>query len=116
MVDVHRIVSGNVNCYIVTQNAAYLAHALQIPIAMSEKDMDMIPDNRKQHMAAETFLGKIVLSVSLNSFEKDSLDIFEPTIYLKNGDNLFWSWKAQTKSKMGEMSFTKIKIGIDRTE
>lgn len=129
MVDVHRIVSGNVNCYIVTnkdkailidtgrkkyrekilekckeyhvnliilthghmyhcQNAAYLANALNIPIAMSEKDMDMIPDNREQHMLAKTFLGKIVLSVSLSSFEKDSLDVFEPTIYLKNGDNL----------------------------
>ncbi len=39
-------------------------------------------------MSAKTFLGKIVLSVSLSSFEKDSLDVFEPTIYLKNGDNL----------------------------
>lgn len=129
MVEVHRIASGNVNCYIVTnkdkailidtgrkkyrekilekckeyhvslivlthghmdhcQNAAYLANALRIPVAMSEKDMDMIPDNRKQPMSAKTFLGKIVLSVSLSSFEKDSLDVFEPTIYLKNGDNL----------------------------
>lgn len=129
MVDVHRIVSGNVNCYIVTnkdkailidtgrkkyrekilekckeyhvslivlthghmdhcQNAAYLANALRIPVAMSEKDMDMIPNNRKQPMSAKTFLGKIVLLVSLSSFEKDSLDVFEPTIYLKNGGNL----------------------------
>ncbi len=39
-------------------------------------------------MLAKTFLGKIVLSVSLSSFEKDSLDVFEPTIYLKNGDSL----------------------------
>lgn len=125
----HRIVSGNVNCYIVTnndkailidtgrkkyrekilekckeyhvglivlthghmdhyQNAAYLANALHIPVAMSEKDMDMIPDNRKQPMSAKTFLGKIVLSVSLSSFEKDSLDVFEPRIFLKNGDGL----------------------------
>ncbi len=129
MADIHRIVSGNVNCYIVTnndkaimidtgrkkcrekilekckeyhvslivlthghmdhcQNAAYLANALHIPVAMSEKDMDMIPDNRKQYMSAKTFLGKIVLSVSLSSFEKETLDVFEPTIYLKNGDNL----------------------------
>ena len=129
MFEVHRIVSGNVNCYIVTnkdkailidtgrkkyrkkilekckeyhvslivlthghmdhcQNAAYLANALNIPIAMSKKDMDMIPDNRKQPMSAGTYLGKIVLSVSLSSFEKDSLDVFEPSIYLKNGDSL----------------------------
>ena len=129
MVDIHRIVSGNVNCYIVAehdkailidtgrkkyrekilekckefhvslivlthghmdhcQNAAYLADALQIPIAMSAKDMNLIPDNRKQSLSARTFLGKIVLSVSLSSFEKDNLEMFEPTIYLKNGDDL----------------------------
>lgn len=129
MADIHRIVSGNVNCYIVAdngrailidtgrtkyrekilekckefhvslivlthghmdhcQNAAYLAAALQIPIAMSEKDINLIPDNRKQPLSAKTLLGKMVLSVSLSSFEKDSLETFEPAIYLKNGDNL----------------------------
>lgn len=70
------------------QNAAYLADALQIPIAMGEKAMDLIPDNRKQPLSAKTFLGKIVLSASQGSFEKDSLEIFEPAIYLKNGDDL----------------------------
>ncbi len=70
------------------QNAVWLANTLQIPIAMNKKDMNLIPDNRKQHMLAKTFLGKIVLSISLSSFKKDTLDVFEPTIYLKNGDNL----------------------------
>lgn len=70
------------------QNTAYLAKTLNIPVAMSEKDINMIPDNRKQSMLAKTFLGKIVLSVSQSSFEKDSLDVFEPTIYLKSGDKL----------------------------
>lgn len=129
MADIHRIVSGNVNCYIVAdndrailidtgrtkyrekilekckefhvslivlthghmdhcQNAAYLAGALRIPIAMSEKDINLIPENRKQPLSAKTLLGKMVLSVSLSSFEKDSLETFEPAIYLKNGDNL----------------------------
>ena len=129
MVDIHRIVSGNVNCYIVAdngkailidtgtkkyrekilekcrefrvslivlthghmdhcQNAAYLADALRIPIAMNKEDIDLIPDNRKQSLSARTFLGKIVLAVSLKSFEKDRLEMFEPTIYLKNGDDL----------------------------
>ncbi len=129
MIEVHRLVSGNVNCYIVTnrdkailidtgrkkyrekilekckeyhvslivlthghmdhcQNAAYLANDLHIPVAMNEKDINMIPDNRKQRMSAKTFLGRIVLSVSLSSFEKDTLDVFEPAIYLKNGDTL----------------------------
>lgn len=129
MVKIHRIVSGNVNSYIVAdndkailidtgrkkyrekilekckdfhvslivlthghmdhcQNAAYLANALHIPIAMNKNDMNLIQDNTKQSLLAKTLLGKIVLSVSLNSFEKDILEEFEPTIYLKNGDNL----------------------------
>lgn len=70
------------------QNAAYLANALHIPIAMNKKDLNLIPDNRKQVLFAKTFLGKIVLSVSLSSFEKDSLEVFEPKIYLKNDDDL----------------------------
>lgn len=70
------------------QNATYLANALHIPIAMNKKDMNLIPDNRKQALFAKTFLGKIVLSVSLSSFEKDSLEVFEPIIYLENDDDL----------------------------
>ena len=70
------------------QNAAYLANSLNISVAMSKKDFNMIPDNRKQKMSAKTLLGKIVLLVSLSSFEKDTLDIFEPMLYLQDGDNL----------------------------
>lgn len=69
-------------------NAAYLANALKIPVAMSKKDINMIPDNRKQEMSAKTLLGKIVLLVSLSSFDKDALDVFEPMVYLQDGDNL----------------------------
>lgn len=129
MVKIHRIASGNVNCYIVAdndkailidtgrkkycekilerckkfhvnlivlthghmdhcQNAAYLAEALHIPIAINKNDMDLKTDNRKQSLLAKTLLGKIVLSVSLSSFEMDSLELFDPIIYLKNGDDL----------------------------
>lgn len=70
------------------QNAAYLANALHIPIAMSEKDRNLIPDNRVQPLSAKTCLGKMVLSISLSSFEKDTLEAFEPTVYLKAGDDL----------------------------
>lgn len=70
------------------QNTSYLANALHIPIAMSERDSNLIPDNRRQPLSAKTFLGKIVLSVSLKSFEKDSLEDFEPTFYLRDGDDL----------------------------
>lgn len=152
MVKIHRIVSGNVNCYIVAdnekailidtgrkkyrekilgkckefhvglivlthghmdhcQNAAYLANALHIPIAMNKKDMNLIPDNRWQALLAKTFLGKIVLSVSLSSFEKDSLDVFQPTVYLKNGDDLS---DYGVDAKVIELpGHTKGSIGID---
>ena len=60
------------------QNAAYLAEALHIPIAINKNDMDLITDNRKQSLLAKTLLGKIVLSVSLSSFEMDSLEVFDP--------------------------------------
>lgn len=152
MVKIHRIASGNVNCYIVAdndnailidtgrkkyrekilekckefhvslivlthghmdhcQNAAYLANALHIPIAMNKKDMDLIPDNRKQYLLAKTLLGKIVLSVSLSSFEKDSLEVFEPILYLKNGDDLS---EYGIAAKVVELpGHTKGSIGIE---
>lgn len=152
MVKIHRIASGNVNCYIVAdndnailidtgrkkyrekilekckefhvslivlthghmdhcQNAAYLANALHIPIAMNKKDMDLILDNRKQYLLAKTLLGKIVLSVSLSSFEKDSLEVFEPILYLKNGDDLSeYGIAAKTVELPGH---TKGSIGIE---
>ena len=152
MVKIHRIASGNVNCYIVAdndnailidtgrkkyrekilekckefhvslivlthghmdhcQNAAYLVNALHIPIAMNKKDMDLILDNRKQYLLAKTLLGKIVLSVSLSSFEKDSLEVFEPILYLKNGDDLS---EYGIAAKVVELpGHTKGSIGIE---
>lgn len=152
MVKIHRIASGNVNCYIVAdndnailidtgrkkycekilekckefhvslivlthghmdhcQNAAYLANALYIPIAMNKKDMNLIPDNRKQYLLAKTLLGKIVLSISLSSFEKDSLEVFEPILYLKNGDDLS---EYGIAAKVVELpGHTKGSIGIE---
>lgn len=152
MVKIHRIASGNVNCYIVAdndkailidtgrkkycekilekckefhvslivlthghmdhcQNAAYLANALHIPIAMNKKDMNLIPDNRKQYLLAKTLLGKIVLSISLSSFEKDSLEVFEPILYLKNGDDLS---EYGIAAKVVELpGHTKGSIGIE---
>lgn len=152
MVKIHRIASGNVNCYIVAdndkailidtgrkkyrekilerckkfhvslivlthghmdhcQNAAYLAEALHIPIAINKNDMDLIPDNRKQSLLAKTLLGKIVLSVSLSSFEMDSLEVFDPIIYLKNGDDLS---EYGIAAKVVELpGHTKDSIGVE---
>lgn len=93
------------------QNAAYIANALHIPIAMNKNDMNLIPDNRKQSLVAKTILGKIVLSISLNSFEKDSLEEFEPIIYLKDGDDLS---EYGISAKVVELpGHTKGSIGIE---
>ena len=70
------------------QNAAYLARALQVPIAMSGRDRNLIADNKSQPLSAKTFLGKIVLAASLSSFEKDRIEAFEPEILVRDGDSL----------------------------
>ena len=40
------------------QNAAYLANALNIPVAMSKKDINMISDNRKQKNVGKNSFGE----------------------------------------------------------
>lgn len=73
--------------------------------------MNLIPDNRKQYLLAKILLGKIVLSVSLSSFEKDSLEVFEPIFYLKNGDDLS---EYGIAAKVVELpGHTKGSIGIE---
>ncbi|MBQ6995204.1 MAG: MBL fold metallo-hydrolase [Lachnospiraceae bacterium] len=70
------------------QNTAYLAKILNIPIAMSEKDLNLIPDNKMQPLFAKSLLGKIVLLASLSSMENDHLEVFEPSVFLNGGDTL----------------------------
>lgn len=70
------------------ENAAQISNALGIPIGMSEKDCNLIQSNANQGLSAETFLGKIVLSVSLKDFSVRTLQEFKPDIFLKDGDSL----------------------------
>lgn len=70
------------------ENAAQISNALDIPIAMSEKDCNLIQSNADQSLSAETFLGKIVLSASLKAFSVRTLQEFKPDIFLKDGDSL----------------------------
>lgn len=70
------------------ENAALISETLNIPIAMSEKDLNLINSNNNQELFAETFPGKIVLSVSLKDFSKRKMREFKPDILLNNGDNL----------------------------
>lgn len=70
------------------QNAAFLAEKLGVPIAMQKADTGLIKDNFSQPMSAESFLGKIVLSVSEKGTFKELVDEFVPTVFLDEGDRL----------------------------
>ncbi len=70
------------------QNAAFLAEALQVPIAINEKDKNLIPDNMRQPLFAKTLLGKVILGLSQKSFEMGHFAEFIPTVHLKSGDHL----------------------------
>lgn len=70
------------------ENAALISETLGIPIAMNEKDLDLIRSNKNQELYAGTFFGKIVLSVSLKDFSKRKMSEFKPDVLLNGGDSL----------------------------
>lgn len=70
------------------QNAGFLSEQLQVPVAIAREDENLIADNMRQELKADTLLGKVVLSVSIQSFHKDVLPAFQPEVFLKDGDSL----------------------------
>lgn len=93
------------------ENAAAISKALAIPIAMSEKDIDLIKQNSAQKLFAETFFGKIVLSVSLKDFSSRPIPEFKPDILLNDGDCLTdYGIDARIVSLSGH---TEGSIGVD---
>lgn len=70
------------------QNAAFLSRELNIPSAICRADLDLLHDNFAQKMTADTFLGKIVLSVSEKQTFKKHIPEFTPTVFLDEGDRL----------------------------
>lgn len=93
------------------ENAAQISNALGIPIGMSEKDCNLIQSNANQILSAESFLGKIVLSVSLKDFSAHTLQEFQPDIFLKDGDSL--SAYGVNASIIALPGHTDGSIGID---
>ena len=63
------------------ENAVQISNALGIPIGMSEKDCNLIQSNANQGLSAETFLGKIVLSVSLKDFGGDFIHLQKASVF-----------------------------------
>lgn len=70
------------------ENAARISDALGIPIGMNKRDCNLIQSNTNQELSAESFLGKIVLSVSLKDFKVREMEEFKPDIFLNDGDSL----------------------------
>ena len=66
------------------ENAARISRELGIPIGMSELDRNLIESNNSQELSAGTFLGKIVLSVSLWDFSRREMQRFKPEVLLKD--------------------------------
>ncbi len=94
-----------------SENAAVISESFGIPIAMSEKDIDLIKFNSAQRLFAETFFGKIVLSASLKDFKARPMREFKPAVLLKDGDSLKdYGIDARIVSLPGH---TQGSIGID---
>lgn len=84
---------------------------LNIPIAIHKNDEHLIGQNLNQPLEAKTLLGKIVLSASIKLFKTGEIPLFQPTVYLKEGDSLE---KYGVKAKIIELpGHTDGSIGID---
>lgn len=93
------------------QNAAFFAQWLQVPVAMHRADLDLLVDNCMQPLAAKTVPGKIVLAASIKSFRQDEIPVFQPDVFLDEGDTLDeWGIPAKVVALPGH---TRGSIGLD---
>ncbi len=70
------------------QNAAYLSNELNAPIAMHIADYELSRNNMLEPLTAHGLLGKLILALSIKSFQQDKIQPFEPEVYLQDGDSL----------------------------
>lgn len=69
-------------------NASYLSKKLSVPIAMHKADYELTKNNMLQKLLAHSVLGKLILTLSIKSFEQEKIEPFEPTVFFKDGDTL----------------------------
>ena len=93
------------------QNAAFLSQKLNCPVAMHRADLPLLADNMNQPLSASSFLGRIVLSASIKSFQTDTIPEFAPTVFLKDGDSL--DSYGISASVVGLPGHTDGSIGLD---
>ena len=70
------------------QNAAFISGELNVPIAISRADEELIENNMLQKLYAKTLAGRLVLFFSEKSFYHDKIPEFIPKVYLQDGDTL----------------------------
>ncbi|MGI5978992.1 MAG: MBL fold metallo-hydrolase [Oscillospiraceae bacterium] len=69
-------------------SAAYLSKRLNVPIAMSEKDIPLIGHGTDSHLHADTALGKVMVFFSQDVLRKATYSLFEPSVFLTDGMDL----------------------------
>ena len=70
------------------QNAAALSRALDAPIAIHKADYGLIQNNMNEPMFADALMGKFLLALLKNSMKHDKAELFEPAVFLGDGDTL----------------------------
>ncbi|MDE5897656.1 MAG: MBL fold metallo-hydrolase [Treponemataceae bacterium] len=70
------------------QNAAFLSRELHAPVALSERDADLLRDNLAQPLEAETLSGRLVLAASAALLRSMDFEPFVPDVCLADGDAL----------------------------
>lgn len=90
-----RIEGKNVKLIILTHghfdhvsSAKYLAKRLNVPIAMSQKDLYMIGNGTSSVLHADTLFGRIMVHFSQRVLKMASYSTFEPDIMLEEGLDL----------------------------
>ena len=94
MIKIERIKCGNGNCYILSENGSSILvdtcrtkHREKV-LEVCRKDLELIEKNLMQPLKAHTFLGRLLLLLSLKAFKEDEIQYFEPSLFLDEGDSL----------------------------
>ena len=96
------------------ENAIALSNLWGVPIAINERDYELIEDYNFQKLCARSFLGKVVLLLSLKLFKNRKVPEFKPTVFLSEGDTLI---SYGVNGKVLELpGHTNGSIGIDVDE
>ena len=69
-------------------SAKYLAKRLNVSIAMSEKDLDIIGNGTKSILKGDTLLGRIMSFCSQRVLSMSTYSIFKPDVLLEDGQDL----------------------------